>query len=296
MRFHYYDSLRVFVVVARHDSLAAAAGELNLTKGAVSYQVRRLEQTLGFDLFARHPRGIVLTSKGHDLWLTLQHAFEAVEARIAVLRDAPERPITIGMTTYFASRWLSPRLMMFMGLHPRIRIRIQPMIDLSDLQSEGIDLAIRWGRGEWEVDHVHRLFLCPSFATGTPEALRMVQGQGLAGALAHSRLLSDRSGSAAWADWHRVAGLPFHPRTDILAIPDPNLRVQAVIDGQGIALNDVLAAPELESGRLVRLSDHQLDEYGYFLVHGSGALSNPDVAAFAQWIIAEAGQADRNPA
>jgi LysR family glycine cleavage system transcriptional activator/LysR family transcriptional regulator of beta-lactamase len=98
-------------------------------------------------------------------------------------------------------------------------------------------------------------------------------------------LLDDSDGSPAWADWHREAGLKYRARADTLTVPDPNVRVQAVIDGQGVALNDALVQAELDSDRLVRLSTHQMDDYGYFLVHEPGALSNPDVAAFADWIL-----------
>ena len=118
MRFQHYDSLRIFSIVAAHDSFASAAQTLNLTKGAVSHQIRGLEQALGFALFTRLPRGIALTPRGQDLWTTLKVVFDSVEARIDDLRDAPDRPITIGVTTYFASRWLSPRLMLFLKAHP----------------------------------------------------------------------------------------------------------------------------------------------------------------------------------
>ena len=285
MRFQHYDSLRIFAVVAGHGSFAAAADALNLTKGAVSHQIRGLEQTLGFALFTRLPRGIALTPKGQDLWTTLQVAFDSVESRIADLSEAPERPITIGVTTYFASRWLSPRLMLFMKSHPLIRLRIQPMVDLSELEAEGIDLAIRWGKGDWRDVTIRPLFPCPAFATGAPEALDLVREAGIGAALGQLTLLADRSGSRAWEDWHRAAGLRFSSRTDVLTIADPNVRVQAVIDGQGIALNDALVAAELADGRLSRLTAHELPEYGYFLAYHPGARGNPDVVAFADWLI-----------
>lgn len=288
MRFRHYDSLRIFATVARHASFAAAAEELNLTKGAVSHQIRGLEDVLGFTLFTRLPRGIAPTPKGQELAATLKAAFDTVEARIADLREAPERPVTVGVTTYFASRWLSPRLMTFLEAHPRVRIRIQPMVDLTELQGEGIDLAIRWGKGDWSDVAIRPLFRCPAFATGAPAATTLVRDAGLAAALGRLTLLADRSGSAAWADWHRAAGLPFAARSAVLTVADPNVRVQAVIDGQGIALNDALVQPEIDSGRLCRLSEHALDDYGYFLAYEAGTLANPDVAAFADWLIAAA--------
>ncbi|WP_457941287.1 LysR substrate-binding domain-containing protein [Mesorhizobium sp. 10J20-29] len=285
MRFQHFDSLRVFNVVARHESFSSAADELNLTKGAVSYQLRVLEEALGFNLFDRKPRGIVLTPKGRELWICSMRSLDAIEARIDELRDAPRAPITIATTTYFASRWLSPRLMMFMKGHPRVRLRLQPMIDLKDLDNEGVDLAIRWGRGDSADSVTQRLFACPAFATGSADALALVQAEGLASAVSTLTLLADRSGSAAWEDWHRVAGLPFKARDAVLTIPDPNLRVQAVIDGQGIALNDALVETEMERGSLFRLSQHQIEGYGYFLVHRADAMSNPDVADFARWVL-----------
>lgn len=291
MRFRHHDSLRIFVVAAGHQSLAAAAEALNLTKGAVSHQIRLLEQALGFSLFTRLPRGVALTPKGQELLAAARGAFEGIESRIASLQDQPRRPIVIGVTTYFASRWLSPRLMLFIRDHPTVRLRIQPMTDLSELEDEDIDLAIRWGLGDWTDVPVQPLFPCPAFATGGADALALVRQSGLEAALPRLTLLADRSGSRAWADWHRVVGLPLALRTDELTIADPNVRVQAVIDGQGIAINDALVQPELEAGRLFRLSGHQLDHYGYFLACRPGSMQNRDVAEFVAWILQMAAPA-----
>ena len=87
MRFRSYDSLRVFVVAARHLSFTAAANELNLSKGAVSYQVARLEEALGFSLFSRGSRGLRLTDRGQRLFLVADDAFASVEREIHALRD-----------------------------------------------------------------------------------------------------------------------------------------------------------------------------------------------------------------
>ncbi|MFZ1728002.1 MAG: LysR substrate-binding domain-containing protein [Albidovulum sp.] len=288
MRFPHFDSLRIFSEVARFGSFSAASSQLNLTKGALSYQIRILEQALGFEVFVRLPRGVVLTAKGRELSLALQTAFSSVESRIDALRDPADQPITIGTTTYFASRWLSARLMRFMRAYPEIRLRIQPLIDFSSLASEGIDVAIRWGRGNWPGQPSQLLFLCPAFATGASDALALVEAKGLQSALASLTLLADSRGSEAWAQWHRAAGLHFHDRADTLTIPDPNVRVQAVIDGQGVALNDSLVAQELREGKLVRLSPHRLDDYGYHLICEANASGNGHVHCFMDWIMGEA--------
>ncbi len=288
MRFRSYDGLRLFDVVAHNGSFTAAAVELNLSKGAVSYQIKQLEQALGFALFHRGHRGITLTDKGRTLWHASHVAFRDLDQEIARLRaDAPGR-ITIGMSTYFASRWLSPRLMRFTASHPRIPLRLQPLTDLFDLQSMGIDLAIRWGNGAWRDMEIEPLFTCPAFPTaGKVIAQRAAEG-GLAAVLTQVPLLHDRDGSTAWSDWHEVAGLPFTKREDDLVIPDPNVRVQAVIDGQGVAINDALVAAELAAGQLIQVSWSLLADYGYFLAYPPGAMTNPSLKAFCDWIREEA--------
>lgn len=288
MRFWSYDNLRLFEVVARHLSFTAAAAELHLTKGAVSYQIKQLEAALGFTVFDRQHRGIALTEKGQSLWLSSQLAFEGLERDIAKLRDDSAERITVGLSTYFASRWLSPRLMTFMAAHPEIRLRLQPLVDLIDLRPEGIDMAIRWGKGDWTDLAVERLFLCPARPTAGKATARRIEQDGLEAVLPDLPLLQDRDGSTAWIDWHRAAGLPYRSTRDDLVVPDPNVRVQAVIDGQGLALNDDLVANEIAAGTLFRVSEVELADYGYFLAYPKGALATPGLKAFRDWIVAEA--------
>jgi len=284
MRFRHFDNLRVFNIVAQHGSFASAADELHLTKGAVSHQVRQLEVELGFAVFDRLPRGISLTSKGRELLATTNSAFGHLEQKISELRQEQTRALTIGVTTYFASRWLSPRLMEFMRTHPDIRLRIQPMVDLENLKREGIDLAIRWGNGNWNDVSIENLFACPAWPCGDAHALNQVRELGLEAAFEKFTLLRDREDSIAWSNWFKVAGLNYMGRSDTLIIPDPNVRVQAVVDGQGVALNDELVQAEIQAGRLYRLSDAQLSDYGYYLAYTPDAMQNPDVEAFADWL------------
>lgn len=284
MNFRYYDNLRAFNVVAGHDSFSSAGEELHLTKGAVSHQIRQLEMELGFPLFQRHPRGISLTANGKELLATTLASFDNIERKIKALRQEGTRTLTIGVTTYFASRWLSPRLMDFMRMHPDIRLRVQPMVNLGNLNSEGIDLAIRWGNGKWNDVAIQFLFSCPAWPTGNLDALIQVQSNGIEKAFDGFTLLRDRDDSNAWSEWYAAAGLTYQGRADTLIIPDPNVRVQSVIDGQGVALNDELIEPEITAGTLHRLSNIELSDYGYYLAFTAGAMSNPDIEAFASWI------------
>jgi len=97
-------------------------------------------------------------------------------------------------------------------------------------------------------------------------------------------LLHDRECSSAWADWHKTAGLNYVHKRDHLVIPDPNVRVEAVINNQGLAFNDALAAPEIAAKRLQKISSVTLAEYGYYLAYPEGSLTELSFVAFREWI------------
>jgi DNA-binding transcriptional LysR family regulator len=284
MRFKKYDALRIFVEVAREGSFSDAALRLIMTKGAISYQIKLLESDLGVHLFIRQPRGVVLTTSGKELLETCKVSFFAIETKIEQFSQPVAETLTVGMSTYFASRWLSPRLTDFMQRHPTIRLRIQPIINLFDLEAQGIDLAIRWGDGNWKDVEIEAFLPCPAWPVGNASAESLVSSVGPKEAFGGFKLLRDHDGSNAWSQWYGVAEIAFDTPADSLIIPDPNVRVQSVIDGQGIALNDVLVEPELRNGSLFRLSQVSLDHYGYFLAYPEGTKSLPAVQAFAEWI------------
>jgi DNA-binding transcriptional LysR family regulator len=290
MRFRNYDNLRSFIVVARHLNMRAAATELNLTKGAVSYQVQQLETELGFRVFSRSRRNLGLTEKGSDLLQVAQRLFDNVERQIVNLRQQTSDRITIGMATYFASRWLSPRLMRFITEHSDIGLRIQPLIDLMDLRSNELDLAVRWGKGDWEEEdfEVDLIFPCPAILTASRDIGSRIESDGLESVLASQTLLHDRDDSRAWIDWFAEAGIDWTPGAEGLVIPDPNVRVQAVIDGQGIALYDSLVSDEVAAGRLYQYQPVRLEAYGYYLVFPREADPESAIMIFRDWIMQEA--------
>ena len=282
--FKHYDSLRLFVEVAQHDSFSGAAEALHMTKGAISYQIKTLEADLALLLFERKPRGVVLTREGKQLLRACFAHYREIEVELERIRETEDQSLTVGMSSYFASRWLSPRLMTFMQSHPSIQLRIQPMTQLFDLERQGVDIAIRWGDGDWDDVQIEPFMPLPSWPVGNHDAAKKVQDVGLEQAFSQFTLLRDRDDSNAWSDWFDAAGLPHQTRKDTLIIPDPNVRVQAIIDGQGIALNDALVARELERGKLVRLSEVELASYGYFLAKPYTHNRTKSVEAFVHWL------------
>ena len=292
MRFRSFDSLRVFIEVAQHKSFTAAADGLNLSKGAVSYQISQLENELVFKVFDRQKRGIFLTEQGRQLLHLAETSLGDLERQIERIRKDTNRNITIGMSTYFASRWLSPKLMHFMANYEDIGLRIQPLVDLIDLRRVDIDMAIRWGKGDWTDPNttIESLFSCPAMLTAGIAVYDRIEQSGIEAALGSLLLLDDRDGSHAWQDWFEVAGLPMVEHQKNLVIPDPNVRVQTVVDNQGVALNDALVENELKQGLLKHYDAVRLEDYGYYLVYPENALEQPALRAFRDWVIGEAAR------
>ena len=282
--FKHHDSLRLFVEIAQFGSFSEAAVALHMTKGAISYQIKTLEASLGLMLFNRNSRGVTLTSEAKQLLTACGSSYLAIEAELASLKGSDTQTLTVGTSSYFASRWLSPRLMTFMESYPDIQLRIQPMTQLFELDRQGVDVAIRWGNGAWNDVDIKPFMSMPAWPVGNRVAAEKVRRVGLKRAFAEFTLLRDHDDSDAWSDWFEAATLPLQTRKDTLIIPDPNVRVQAVINGQGIALNDKLVARELEDGRLVRLSKVELASYGYFLARPPVGTSTKSVDAFVHWL------------
>ena len=285
MAFRSYDALRIFAAVAQHRSITAAAAELNLSKGSVSYQIRKLEGELGFRLFERQRQRLQITGKGEKLWRSSQLALGQLDRDIRQLQQKEPDLITIGALTYFFSRWLSSRLMAFMEANPSIAVRVEPITGITDLAQSDIDVAICWGSGKWTNFEHHLLFKCPARPTANSSVAAKVREIGMNRALREIPLLADSSGSTGWQEWHHKAGLDYRPMQNRLVIPDSNDRVQAVIDGQGIALWDALVQNELDSGELCYLSEVALDDVGYYLVYTALATDrNAVVETFIDWI------------
>ena len=291
MRFRSYDSLKTFDAVARNLSMTKSADEVHQSKGSISYQINKLEAELGFRLFERAHAKLELTEEGRRLWHVSQTALSQIDREIDDLRGPASGAVTVGALTYFSSRWLSPRLTRFFEANPGISLRIEPINSIEMLRSVKVDMAILWGIGGWRNHESELLLSLPAVPITNRAVAEQVSQLGLSEAVKQLPLLGDSSGDAGWRAWHQAAGLPYAPSRSSLIIPDSNSRVQAVVDGQGIALWDDLVAPELNEGTLVRLSDVRVENSGYFVVFADLQLSQ-SAGAFLDWLRVESDHSD----
>ena len=292
MRFRSYDALKIFDAVARTLSMTKAADEVHQSKGSISYQINKLEAELGFRLFERAHAKLGLTEEGRRLWHVSQTALSQIDREIEDLRGTVSGAVTVGALTYFSSRWLSPRLTRFFEANLGISLRIEPINSVDMMRSVKVDMAILWGIDGWEGHKSELLLSLPAVPTASRAVAEQVRQLGLAEAVRQLPLLGDSSGDLGWRAWHAAAGLPYAPSRSSLTIPDSNSRVQAVVDGQGIALWDDLVAPEIDDGTLVRLSDVGVKDAGYRILFTERPMSQ-SAEAFLDWLRAENDRSER---
>ena len=143
-------ALRPFEAAARLESFSRAAEELHLTHGAVSRQVRALEDHVGAPLFSRHGKRVALTAAGRAFAERVRGALEEIAQAAETVNPARRgNRLTVSVLPSFASRWLMPRLIRFMEAHPAIELNVITSTALANFATDEVDLAIRFGRGPW---------------------------------------------------------------------------------------------------------------------------------------------------
>ncbi len=284
-------ALRTFDVAARHTSLTEAAEVLNVTHGAVSRQVQQLEDYLGRSLFRRLPRGVELTPDGRKFALRIRGAFNEISQAVEGIRvtDEDHGKLTISTLPGLASRWLFPRLPGFQKRYPEYKVQVSIKARLVDFQSEGIDLAIRYGGGDWENVFTQRLFGEEMFPVCAPSLVAGPDGLKEPGDLVRFPLLHHNS-ERYWATWLKQAGMKDVAGHQGQTIDDINVLLQACIAGQGVALGlQPLVQADLEAGRLVRPFSFVLpSDVAFYAVCPKGANKTPKIKAMIDWLVEEA--------
>jgi LysR family glycine cleavage system transcriptional activator len=291
--------LKTFEAAARHLSFTKAAAELGVTPAAVSYQIRGLEEQLEVALFTRSTRAMQLTEGGSLLIVAMTQAFDGIAQAVARLKELNGRPrLTITTGPSFAAKWLVPRLHRFLLQNSSADVRVEVSQEIAELGWTGIDVAIRFGHGNYPQMRSERLFdevispVCsPKLAAGNPP---LRQPQDLRRhTLIHVEWQSEGATWPDWRMWMLAAGIASDEPLRALHFSQTSLAVQAAIDGQGVALSEsTLVADDIAAGRLVHPFDVSIRgpaPLAYYLVspqRSSSALAG----AFRDWIIAEARQ------
>lgn len=285
-------ALRAFVEVGQQGSIKAAAQTLNVTSGAVSQQIRLLEDRVGMPLFTRERSGLRLTEAGAAVHPTLQQAFGAIEKAMQSLHESTTRQtLTISTVATFAASWLVPRLGRFNRLHPDIEVRVEATSTLVDMHRGRVDIALRHGLGVYPGLHVTRLMAPVLIPVASPALLAGNPGPAQPQDCLDFPLLHDAD-RADWLLWLSAHGVGKDPRAERgTAFEDDFLLIRAAEAGQGLALvPQEYATEEIAAGRLVQVMDKPWPaRFAYYAVTRVEAMQRDAVRAFMHWIMQEAG-------
>jgi len=282
-------SLRAFEAAARVSSFTDAAKELSLTQGAISYQIKLLESSLGIELFVRSPRQVSLTDAGQSLFRTTHRLFRELEDEIHSLAPGKDSSIlTVSVSTYFVTRWLSKRLGKFINKYPEITIRLQHSVNDPDFTLEEVDLAIQWGIGIDPHSVSELLVPSPMIALCAPQLIDAGLDDTNLDSLRQQTFLHDQESNDGWGEWLKMAGLGDLGAGSGPVILDPNVRVQSAIDGHGLVLANILLLDDVAAGRLVEPYNVRLEGYGFHLLYAESAKKRSAFLLFRQWLLDEA--------
>ncbi len=305
------NALRVFEAAARHLSFSRAAEELGVTQGAVSRQIKTLEEHLGVKLFRRLTRALELTEAGREYLPAMREAFDRMEqATQGLMRRRYRDVLTVSVLPTFAIRWLIPRLGSFTEMNPSIEVRMVASILPVNLAREDIDVAIRVGRlVEQESERhgpridlnmtedwtgVHADLVAPDVLVPVcSAALRDGDPplRDLADLVQHT-LLHTTTRPNAWPDWLRTVGLEALDREGEPAFGHFFMSLQAATAGRGVAVvPEILVASDLAAGNLVKPFDISVESAGaYYLLCRQHQRDNANITAFRQWLLGEIGK------
>ncbi|CAD7384412.1 MULTISPECIES: LysR family transcriptional regulator AmpR [Xanthomonas] len=278
------NALRAFEAAARHQNLTRAASELCVSQAALSHQIKALEQQLKTSLFHRLPRGVALTDEGAALAPVLGEAFDRIAATLERFADGRYREVlSVGVVGTFATGWLLPRLPAFHAAHPDIELRLSTHNNRVDLAGEGLDLAIRFGDGDWQGQIAHALMEAPFAPVCAPS---MARGLRTPADLAQLPLLRSYR-LDEWPQWFRAAGVAEVAARG--AMFDSSLTLaSAAAAGAGVALLPLpMFRQDLDAGRLVCPFPIQIDAGRYWLTRLRSRPEGDADARLRDWLTTE---------
>ncbi|MET2829664.1 transcriptional regulator GcvA [Mesorhizobium shangrilense] len=280
--------LRAFEATARHASLTKAASELSVTHGAISHQIKALEQSLGVKLFERVGQRLKLTPHGAELLPAVSAAFDGIAAATQrMTRPASTGALSVSCVPALLSLWMIPRLGSFTSQYPDVRLTLIPSNDARDIRAAHIDVCLHYGDGGWTDCWMRKWSGLELFPVVSPTLINNRPIRAVRDLADHVFLHGDDG--REWHTWLAAAdGLDLE-RGRRHYLGDARMATEAAVHGHGVALGDtVTASALLARGQLIApfsLSVPAVDDF--YVVCRNEMKSAPIAQVFIDWLFAE---------
>lgn len=276
-------ALRAFAALAETGGMTQAGRALGVSHAAVSQQLRVLEDRLGTTLVTREGRALTLTPAGIELSRALAAAFSEMGTAVSALTGLDRtRPLQISVTPTFAASWLMPRLPDFQHLNPEIDVMINPTAAVVSLAPGAVDVAIRFGEGNWPGLEVEPLILTEIAVVASPSLLRGRRIENPAMLLDLPWL--QEVGTSEVTTWLAAHGIGADKRVRLTQLPG-NLMLDALRRGDGVSATvpRIFVEDDIAAGRLTVLFEEHKPGLGYHIVTRPG-VARPPLRAFLSWL------------
>jgi LysR family glycine cleavage system transcriptional activator len=281
-------ALTAFEAAARLGSFRLAAGELGITRSAVSHQVKSLEQRLGVQLFRRDARRAELTQSGHNYFPPVREAFDQIEAQTRALRPSvADNELTVQVYVTVALKWLIPRLHDFERRFPDMKVRLSTSYFDWDFDEKNVDAGFILARNR-SPDHYYRpLFQSMLTPICSPELLRGPNAIREPADLRKHKLLYVYTAEEDWHIWLEKAGVTGIKLSDRLAFDSYILAQEAAAEGRGVAMTiGPFASEEIKAGRLVQpFALHAQHRLQWLYACNAEHRMKPKIKRFEDWLV-----------
>lgn len=279
-----FRALTAFEAAARLGSFSKAAIELNLTPSAISHAVKKLEQQFGISLFIRKGRTVRLTDEGRLFATRIRIGLGFVTETFREKDEGLSGTVTVSTLHSIAIAMLFPVLRQKLNSITGIRLDIRLSESLESFDDESIDLAIRYGPGDWPRSNatlISNESLVPVVAPEIYEAYGLSNSENLA----FAPLLEHPMNS--WRLWFERFGKDVEPQNWTAQIDDAGALVEAARVGLGVALSRLkMSETHIADGSLIRVSASSLPaEYGYYAVWRKGQTLSAQGRQLIEWLL-----------
>jgi DNA-binding transcriptional LysR family regulator len=284
--------LVAFDSAARTGGFTAAAEELGLTQGAISRQVRALEDQLDVRLFRRANKKITLTDAGRAYAREIHVALKRIQTASLFIKTNPRAGLlNIAILPTFGTRWLMPRFPSFLEQNPDITVNFVTKLSQFDFGEEGLHAAIHYGLPDWPNTQSTFLMREESVPVASPDFLRQRE-IATPGDFSNAPLLHLASRPQAWTNWLKSNGVTAAERQGLL-FEQFSTAAQAAAAGLGIALlPKFLITKEIEQGELQVIFDEPVPtRSAYYLMIPSESSDYAPAIAFKDWLQEKTGMA-----
>jgi len=291
------NALRAFDAAARHMSFKLAADDLSVTPAAISQQIRSLEDFLGVELFRRTNRSLVLTEAAQLSLAPLKEGFERMEEAVDILTESKtSNVLKVSVSPSFASKWLVPRLASYYERRPDAIVKISATMQITDFKAEDVDIAIRYGLGNYNGLYEEEILRETVFPVCSPslfegKSVATTPSDILSHTLIHDDSTAEDDSVPTWTMWMKAAGIEMLDGMPALHFNNHALAIEAAVAGRGVVLaRSAIAEEDLRAGRLIKPFGEAVPiNFAHYIVCPEDKLKNERVQDFIDWLRSETG-------